>query len=897
MLTLITMSIIPFTSSKATLETAGGKGVNLARLTQAGFTVPRGFIISTTAYRVYIAQNALENAIDTALQGMDGESPAALEAASQAIRSAFSRGTIPADLRQEILRAYRALQAQDNSLPVAVRSSATLEDLPDLSFAGQQDTFLNMTGEEQLLQAVVDCWSSLWTARAIGYRQRNGIPQDDAALAVVVQEMVESDCSGVLFTANPLSGLLSETVIDAAFGLGEALVSGQVQPDHYVYDVRSDRLVGQTLGAKQVITRPRPGGGVETLPQGGKLRPALNQEQVRELALLGQRIQAEFGAPQDIEWAIAGGKLYVLQSRAITSLFPVPEVSFDPIKVWFSFGAVQGITGPVTPLGRDTALHLVSGAARVFNLRVNPHDNPVFYEAGERLWAKISDLLRHPAGARIFPRIAGVLEPSIAQIIEGLMSDPRLGAGQGKAALRTYRRIARFALPLLIRAAGNMLRPGQARLRFDTDIEGYLVSSRVAPGADRFERLENITAYIRGRVVGAFPFLLPRFLPVFAPGMAAFTVLHRLAGSSHQQLVLEITRGLPGNVTTQMDLALWAAAKAIRADADGSALFQTASAVDLARLALDGAMPPAAQAAVDQFLDRYGMRGVGEIDLGRPRWREDPTPILQTLKSYLQIDPEQAPDALFARGAQSAQAAVEELASIVRQQPFGWLKAKVVRFMASRLRKFMGMRESPKFFAIRLMGIARSALLSVGQEFVEAGALDRGDDLFFFTLEELDALARRSERDWRLLAAKRRQVFNREQRRRQEPRVLVSDGRAFYEGVGAETDTSNALTGSPVSPGVVEGVVRIVLDPHEAKLAPGEILVCPGTDPAWTPLFMAAGGLITEVGGMMTHGSVVAREVGIPAVVGVHLATRRLKDGQRIRLDGSSGKIQILNNN
>jgi pyruvate,water dikinase len=293
-------------------------------------------------------------------------------------------------------------------------------------------------------------------------------------------------------------------------------------------------------------------------------------------------------------------------------------------------------------------------------------------------------------------------------------------------------------------------------------------------------------------------------------------------------------------------------------------------------------------------MESYGMRGLGEIDLGQPRWNEDPTPVMHALKSYLQIDPDLAPDVIFALGEKAAHAAIEQLAAEARHQPGGWLKEKVVRALARRVRVLMGVRESPKFYAIRTMGIARRALLEAGEGLARAGIINQPDDLFFLLLAELESLSRGENYDWKALITDHRATYTRELRRRQVPRVLVSDGRAFYEGVGAETDTGDVITGSPVSPGVVEGIVRVVLDPRATQLAPGEILVCPGTDPAWTPLFMAAGGLITEVGGMMTHGSVVAREYGIPAVVGVHQATQRLKDGQRIRLDGTLGKIVVL---
>jgi pyruvate,water dikinase len=297
---------------------------------------------------------------------------------------------------------------------------------------------------------------------------------------------------------------------------------------------------------------------------------------------------------------------------------------------------------------------------------------------------------------------------------------------------------------------------------------------------------------------------------------------------------------------------------------------------------------------VKEFLDRYGMRGPGEIDLGQPRWWEDPTAVMEALQSYVRIPPEAAPDRLFQANAATAEAAIERMAGEIRKRRGGWIKEKVFRAAARRVRLLLGTRESPKFYAIKTMDIIRRRLLEVGEEFAVAGTINQKQDLFFLHVNELEALARQEGRDWKGLIDQRRQTCERESRRRQVPRLLVSDGRAFYEGVGARTDTGEAITGSPVSPGQVEGLVRVVRNPRQANLQPGEIMVCPGTDPAWTPLFMVASGLIMEVGGMMTHGSVVAREYGIPAVAGVDHATTRLKDGQRIRLNGSSGEINVL---
>ena len=883
------MMILPFTSPEATLETAGGKGTNLARLTRAGFDVPRGFIIPTEAYREFVSSNRWLATIQSVVENLSAEDANALERASAQIRVAFSAGKIPEETEASIRAAY--VDFEDR--PVAVRSSATAEDLPDLSFAGQQDTYLNVVGLEQLFTAVINGWSSLWTARAIGYRIRNHISHEEAALAVIVQEMIQSEASGVLFTANPLSGLRSEAVIDATLGLGEALVSGQVEPDHYVVNVLTNQIVSKTLGTKKISTRGKTGGGVETIEEAAEARQALSDQDILNVAAIGQQIQREYNFPQDIEWALADGRLYILQSRAITSLFPVPEVSLEPLIVWFSFGAVQGLVGPMTPIGIDVGRHIFAGAGKMFGAQIKANEENVLVPAGERLWIKISDVVRHPVGSRIIGGALNFIEPSAGKILKSLIADPRLGVGTGKMKFSSARRMAGFAIPVLGRFARNMLQPEKARARFDALVESYLGALQIAAGTDRFERLMNVITFMRERISSVFQFLLPGFIPILGPGIASLNLLNEITGDD-RALVLEVTRALPQNVTTEMDLALWKAATEIRADAESLDVFRSSDASTLAGRYQNGTLPSTAQTVIARFMEKYGMRGVGEIDFGQARWREDPTPIMHTLQSYLNIDEASAPDALFVKGQQAASNAIEKIATKARKQTGGWLKEKMARGAARRVRLLMGARESPKFFAIRTMGIARKALLEVGEEFTQAGTIERAEDLVFLKLDELEALAKNESRDWKALIVERRATYERELRRRQVPRILVSDGRAFYEGLGSETDTGTMITGSPVSPGVAEGTVHIIFDPNGAQLVPGEILVCPGTDPAWTPLFMAASGLITEVGGMMTHGSVVAREYGIPAVVGVHEATTRLKNGQRIRIDGTAGKIVVL---
>jgi pyruvate,water dikinase len=867
--------------------------MNLSALTRARFPVPPGFMVTTDAYRAFVEANHIQDRLLALVNSIAPDDPVALESASVDIATLFTSGTIPRTIADSITSAYHALTTQqpNHPTPVAVRSSATAEDLPGLSFAGQQDTYLNVIGVEAVLNAVKKCWASLWTARAIGYRARNRIAPAGVTLAVVVQQLIASDSSGVLFTANPLTGLRSEMVIDASFGLGEAIVQGIVEPDHYEVDSTTWTITVRKIGAKALAILPNAEGGANELKRDAATQQALPDDQIIALCRLAQRVADHYGSPQDLEWAWANGQLYLLQSRPITSLFPVPKESFDPLIVWFSFGAVQGLVGPITPLGREAIQHVAAGAGMMFGLRLKPSEVDVFAPAGERIWIKISDVIRHPVGNRIFRELLGFIEPGVGRILHSLAADPRLGAGTGHLKFGTAVRLLRFASPIMVQLVRNLIDPANARSGFEAAIIEYLSKAQIPPAHDRFGRLANVIAFMQERIANVFSFLMPKFIPAFAPSMAALNLLNQLG---NQNLALAVTRGLPNNVTTEMDLVLWETATRIRADAQSATILREAEAEALAQRYLNGSLPAIAQTSLDQFLDRYGMRGVGEIDIGQPRWREDPTPVMHILQSYLSIAPDSAPDVMFARGDQAAQAAIDALAATVRQQPGGWIKERLVRAAARRIRLLMGARESPKFFAVRVMGIARRALLEVGQEFVEAGTIDRPDDLFFLRFSELESLARDEPRDWQALISERRAVYESELRRPQAPRVLVSDGRAFYEGFGAEADNDHTLNGSPVSPGVAEGPVRVVLDPRRTRLEPGEILVCPGTDPAWTPLFMAAGALVTEVGGMMTHGSVVAREYGIPAVVGVEACTTRLKTGQRVRVDGNSGKVTIL---
>ena len=892
--------ILPLASDRATLPLAGGKGANLARLAQAGLPVPDGFLITTQAYGAFVAANDLAGQILRALPQGPSESPDQPEAEDAAthIRSLFGQGSMPAGLAGQILAAYAALGRP----AVAVRSSATAEDLPEMSFAGQQDTYLNVAGEDGLLRAVVDCWSSLWTGRAISYRARNSVPHAGASLAVVVQKMVESQASGVLFTANPLTGLRSETVIDATIGLGEALVAGQVEPDHYVVDALAGQITGRTLGAKAISVRSKPGGGTVMAPEIPTGRPALADEQILALASLGQRVAGLYGAPQDIEWAWAQDTLHLLQARPITSLFPVPQgMPPEPLKVLLSFGAVQGMLEPMTHLGRDMISQVGAAAAGLFGIRVTGETQTVFFTAGERLWINITPLLRNTVGRKAVRVALPSVDPAAAEALAPLWDEPRLQPVRKGVSWHARLQLGRGLLPVAGNVALNLLSPDRRRRLIVGRGERLLdriAAEYAAMAGDPRARLAQLAGLMPETVEKQVPRVFRLFVSGVASGVASFNLLRILTGGlpgSWDDRILAVTRGLPHNPTTEMDLMLWQVAQAIRGDAASQRAFQGQAAAALAAAYQDGSLPPVAQQALSRFMARYGSRGLAEIDIGRPRWSEDPTHVMEVVAGYLQItDAQQAPDAVFARSAASAAAVANEMVAAAARGRRGWIRARLVRFAAGRTRALLALRESPKFFVVRLFGLARRELLQVGREFVQAGELAQPDDLFHLSFAELAALAVGEAADWSGLLAGRREAYRRERLRRQIPRLLLSDGRAFYTGLTASGEARGSLAGSPVSPGSVEGKVRVVFDPRRAGLLPGEILVCPGTDPSWTPLFLTAAGLVMEVGGLMTHGAVVAREYGIPAVVGVDRATTRLHTGQRVRVDGSSGSVVML---
>ncbi len=851
--------------SAAHLPEVGGKAANLGELINAGFAVPDGFCVSTAGYRAAVRGTAVAD-------GTIGDAAAA--------RAAVLAAPMPGPVADAIRTAYARLGAGSShgvEIPVAVRSSATAEDLPGASFAGQQDTYLNVVGIDDVLDAVHRCWASLWTDRAVAYRATQRIDGTGIALAVIVQRMIDARAAGVLFTADPVTGRRRQAVVDAAPGLGEAVVSGSVDPDHLVVDTATGTVLQRAAGGSREL--------------------CLTDTEVRRLAAAGDRVEDAFGAPQDIEWAFDGaGTLWLTQSRPITTLFPIPvrarAAAADDVRVFFCITLAQGLHRPITPMGVATFRVIGSGFLSLAgHTPARITDGPAgFSVAADRVFADFTGVVRSRIGRAGAPRLLDVMEARSAVVFRRLTGDPRFAAtpGSTRAGVRIVLRVmVRARMPLV--AARALVRPAaavNATRRYLATIERQPLPPAGAPVVERVDAVVEL-------LFTSLP-LAPRALPGAALGFAALGAAWRLLRGQVSSAEMEtVLRGAPNNVTTEMDLQLWELATRARADADSADVVGTLDPNDLARRYRDGTLPPVLQRGMAAFLSRYGRRAVAEIDLGMPRWSDDPSHLFGVLAGYLRLEPDATtPDRRFADGAAEAERMVHTLVGRARRR--GRMRGALMSFLLSRARSLVGLRETPKFLMITAMARARSVLAGIGVELAAAGALDDAGDVFFLDFDEVKDVA--AGRDLRSVVARRRADYEQELGRRHVPRVLLSDG-TEPEAVGDPRQTAGepgSLTGTPASAGTVTAAARVILDPVGAQIHPGEILVAPSTDPGWTPLFLTAGGLVMEMGGANSHGAVVAREYGIPAVVGVPDATRLITTGTRLCLDGAAGMVRVV---
>ena len=845
----------------------GGKGANLGELARIeGISVPAGFCVTTAAFRLIMTAVPLIDEQLDRLSCLDPDDRQAIRAFSADIRRAVEGTPIPDDVASAITRSVTRLGGQ---AAYAVRSSATAEDLPTASFAGQHDSYLNVVGLAAILRDVSRCLASLFTERAVTYRLRNGFDHRKVQMAVVVQQMVFPQAAGVLFTADPVTSSRRVISIEASFGLGEALVAGLVNAD--AYQVRDGDVVAKTIGAKRRAIRALAAGGTRELevePEDQE-QPALTDAQIVRLAQLGRRIEAHFGRPQDIEWCLVDDEFQVVQSRPITTLFPIPTADDEENHVYISVGHQQMMTDAMKPLGLS-----------VWQLTTT---RPMS-EAGGRLFVDVTQMLSSPA--------------SRAALVTGMgRSDPLIGD-----ALRT----------VLDRADFIPVRRDEDKGEMPVGSEPATIETDPAIVSELVERGQASIAALRRDIQGKsgpelFDFILadlpelrrtlfdPRGLQVILAGMQASWRLNEQleAWLGEKNAVDALTQSVPHNVTSEMGLALLDVADVIRPHPDVVAFLQH-GAMDENFLDRLPSLPGGREArdAIGAYLDQYGMRCVGEIDITRPRWSERPATLVPMLLGNIKNFEPGAGKRIFEEGLRKARAKEQDVLTRLRALPDGERKAEEAKRLIDRIRTFSGYREYPKYGMISRYFAYKQALLREADRLAAAHVLRDREDIFYLRFQEFHDAVRANHVDDQLIR-QRKDAF-RSYQALTPPRVLTSDGEAVAGTYRRADVPAGALTGLPVSAGTVEGRARVLLDMAEADLEAGDILVTAYTDPSWTPAFVAIKGLVTEVGGLMTHGAVIAREYGLPAVVGVEDATRFIRDGQWIRLNGTDGYIEIL---
>ena len=1079
---------------------AGGKGAALGELSKMnGILVPDGFCISAAAFTRVIGRSKKITELIASLSNLKIEDQDKIAQLGAEIRGLIENLAIPRDIADEIAGQLSRLRPE---VACAVRSSATAEDLPVASFAGQQDSYLNIAGSDEILRHVSKCWASLFTSRAIIYRMQNDFDQHNVRMAVVVQQMVFPKAAGILFTADPVTSNRQVLSIDASFGLGEAMVAGLVNADNY--RVQGGRIIQKMISAKKVAVTTLEGGGTSEQPVDPDRQnlPALTDEQVMELEHIGRNIEQYFGSPQDIEWCLADDPgrtgretFYIVQSRPITTLFPIPEADDHETHVYVSVGHQQMMTDAMTPLGLSFYLLTTRAPMRT---------------AGGRLFVDITGMLASEGTRQKLMDTLGKSEPLIKDALLEVMQRedifkplvvesgdaPSGESGESdngesekpelwEATFAEHREMwgfepSRSAVVtndfFLSRSIKNILIPGigygrnaqifrnnginvtgieisktaieMAREHYGEELKiyhgsvsdmpfddsrydgifcyalihlldsaqrkklisdcynqlshnGYMIFTMISKkaatygkgkllGKDRYEIFDGVSMYFYDResireefgnaglveiseIEESFPFYLvtcrksgdepvvsspenndPQAAPAPAiddidpaivaelvrqnqesvaalqqeissksgaelfdfilSDLQAFQKLlfdpqnHRviMAGMDAAAWINEkmdewlgeknavdtLSQSAPKNITSEMGLALMDIADLVRPWPDITSYLQRVNEETFPNDLLKFKGGREVFDAIAAYLNRYGMRCPGEIDISRTRWSENPAMLVPLILNNIRNFETGAAKRKFERGESEFRKKEQELLSRLLQLPGGQQKAAATKRMIGLVRSLSGYREYPKYGMISRYFIYKQALLKEAERLVHAGHTRQKEDIFYLTFEELHQAVRSQEFNPGLVSRRKEEFTS--YKKLSPPRVLTSDGEIISGRYQRGDLPTGALAGLAVSTGVVEGRARVILDMSNAHLEEGDILVTTFTDPSWTPLFVSAKALVTEVGGLMTHGAVIAREYGLPAVVGVENATKFIRDGQRIRVNGTAGYVEVL---
>lgn len=873
------------------IAAAGGKGANLGEMTKAGFPVPPGFIINTDAFNDFINNYEGLEKLYNKLDKLKSDNLDEVRKTGILVRKTIENIYVPVKIEHEVSERLKLFGEKDF---FAVRSSATAEDLPGASFAGQQDTFLNIRGIENILINIRKCWVSLFTDRAILYRIEKGFSHREVKLSAVIQQMIFPDTSGIMFTADPLSGHRNKISIDAGFGLGEALVSGLITPDLYKVNKKNFSIIKKDVNEKKLQIIPVPGGGTkaENLTKKQSTAQALTDEQIILLAKMGKKIEDHYGSPQDIEWCFEKDELFIVQSRPITSLFPVPEMTNQEksLHVYISFGHFQVMTEPLPPMSHSIIKLFIPPGKKGYEGEYNPF----ILSAGGRLYFDLSPVLYRRIGRKILPKMLHSIDPLMAAAVLEVVGreDFLKGAvvSNYKSGIKTP---GKWLLPIFIKSIKVTLwkdstgRTEEIFNKLKNEINKIKHNLQtVSEGRARLIFGRESVEHILNTLIVVFPHIIPALLSIKR--------IHKMfPEDAMSDDIIALQRGLKGNVTTEMDLKTGDLADIIK---ESSGLFEILSESSNIKNTIQDLKNDDRYYRFNEewmkFIELYGFRGVGEIDISRPRWKDDPSSIIKVIMGSMKDDTKGAHRRHYNKLEKEAEQAADRLMKFVNRGLLGKYRARKLKHLIKDYRNSLPLREHGKYFLMKLFGIVREVILETSEKLYAEKRIDKTNDVWFLDYNELIEAVSNPLEDiqTRIDIRKNEMGLFRDMT---PPRVITSDGDipvAKHNGEFPE----GSLPGAGVSAGTVEGVARVLMDPHSEVLNPGEILVAPFTDPAWTPLFINASAVVIEVGGLMTHGSVIAREYGIPAVVSIDNATKLIRTGQKIRVNGDLGFVEVI---
>jgi phosphoenolpyruvate synthase/pyruvate phosphate dikinase len=849
----------------------GGKGANLGELSRIkGIRVPEGFCVTTEAYKKITENNQELNRLLDELTCLKAEERGNISESCAKIRMAIEKIPISKDIAEAIAGYLTKFGEKD---AFAVRSSATAEDLPTASFAGQQDTYLNIIGKEAILKRISKCWASLFTERAVIYRVQNGFDHRKVHLSVVVQKMVFPQAAGTLFTADPATSNRKVLSIDASFGLGEAIVSGLVNPDFY--KVRNGQVVDKKISTKKLAIFALKDGGTkeQEIEPERQNKQAMTDEQILQLERLGREIERHFGRPQDIEWCLVDDTIYIVQSRPITTLYPIPEANDQENHVYVSVGHQQMMTDPIKPLGLSFFLLTTHAPMRI---------------AGGRLFVDVTPLLASPASRKA---IIDVLRQSDPLIKDALMTIVKQGefiksSPESKEVPRYLKGNKGMTWSYLKQFENNPTIVPELIKSSQTSLEELKQNIQMKSGSDLFDFILKEIPQLQK--------ILKQSLDVILVAMHASAWINRkmMKWLGEKNVADTLSLSVPNNITSEMGLDLLGVADVIRPYPEVMDYLHRVKDDTFLDEIVKFKGGQETQVAIHGYLNKYGMRCAGEIDITKTRWSEKPTTLVPMILSNIKNFEPNAGKRKFEQGRQEALKKEQEVLDRLAPLPNGKRKAKETKRMINLIRNFIGYREYPKYGMINRYFVYKQALLKEAEQLVQAKVIHEKEDIYYLTFEELRELVRTNKLDYQIIS--KRKDEHKLYEKLTPPRVITSDGEIIAGEYKRENLPPEAIVGLPVSSGVIEGRARVILNMEDADLEDGDILVTSFTDPSWTLLFVSIKGLVTEVGGLMTHGAVIAREYGLPAVVGAEHATNLIKDGQRIRVNGTDGYVEIL---